>query len=31
MTNLIFLDTEFYENGETIELISLGAVKPDGE
>lgn len=29
--NLIFFDTEFYENGESINLISIGAVKPDGE
>lgn len=27
----IFIDTEFYENGETIKLISIGAVREDGE
>jgi hypothetical protein len=26
----IFFDTEFYENGKTIELISIGAVREDG-
>jgi 3'-5' exoribonuclease-like protein len=26
-----FIDTEFYEDGETIDLISLGAVRSDGE
>lgn len=31
MTNRIFLDTEFYENGRTIELISIGLVKENGE
>jgi hypothetical protein len=31
MANNIFFDTEFYENGETIELISIGMVKEDGE
>ena len=27
----IFLDTEFYEDGRTIELISIGLVNEDGE
>lgn len=27
----IFFDTEFYENGRTIELISIGLVREDGE
>lgn len=27
----IFVDTEFMEDGETIELISIGAVREDGE
>lgn len=26
-----FVDTEFYENGHTIDLISIGAVRSDGE
>lgn len=26
----IFFDTEFYENGKTIELISIGLVREDG-
>lgn len=26
-----FVDTEFYEDGETIDLISIGAVRSDGE
>lgn len=26
----IFFDTEFYENGKTIELISIGMVREDG-
>lgn len=26
----IWFDTEFYENGETIKLISIGAVREDG-
>ena len=26
-----FVDTEFYEDGETIDLISLGAVRSDGD
>lgn len=30
MTNRIFFDTEFYENGKTIELISIGLVREDG-
>lgn len=28
--NRIFFDTEFIEDGETIQLISIGAVKEDG-
>ena len=31
MTNRIFLDTEFYEDGRTIQLISIGLVKESGE
>lgn len=27
----IFFDTEFYENGTTIDLISIGMVREDGE
>jgi hypothetical protein len=27
----IWFDTEFYENGDTIELISIGAVRDDGQ
>lgn len=27
----IFFDTEFYENGRTIDLISIGMVREDGE
>lgn len=27
----IFFDTEFYEDGKTIELISIGLVREDGE
>ena len=27
----IYFDTEFYENGKTIELISIGAVREDGQ
>lgn len=27
----IFFDTEFYENGRTIDLISIGIVREDGE
>jgi hypothetical protein len=27
----IFFDTEFYENGETIEFISIGLVKENGD
>jgi hypothetical protein len=26
----IWFDTEFYENGETIKLISIGMVREDG-
>lgn len=29
--NNIFFDSEFYENGETITLISIGCIKEDGE
>ena len=27
----IFLDTEFIENGKTIELVSIGLVKENGD
>lgn len=27
----IFFDTEFYENGRTIDLISIGMVREDGD
>ena len=31
MTTKIFFDTEFYEDGKTIDLISIGMVREDGE
>lgn len=29
--NRIFFDTEFYENGETINFLSIGCIKEDGQ